>query len=767
MATMKEVAKLAGVSVATVSCCISGRKHVKAETKIRVERAIAELKYIPNASAQRLKGTRARAVGVIMPDFNEHLYSEIFKGISEFFQNHRINVNIAFSNWNPRREQEMIHTFTHENVSGMVIITCQPENGQFFSKWLESAPIPAVFCHQKINAMQTNYAGFDNETVAKSISGALLDSELEDQVIIMGDERFSSEAEFLCGIKEAYAQRGMCFRAEQRYITGMTKEDSFKVAMQLTGRTQLPQAILCTSPSIAKGVIEALTFLRIRVPEDIIVVSLDEESWNNSNHIPGVYHTSRSADNLGKAAAEMLLKQMNDPQKAKCDCLIMKDRFLSKSMKLDKLEKRAPYILPLRSQRVIRVLSGNSPGIPLLENLGQAFTLETGVRLQFNQLDAEQIMNVIRQHRDDFTKLYDAVVYDVPWLEELVHIEAIEDLSGLLGDPEFRKERILNCDWESHIYQNKLYGLPIVNGAQTLFYRQDLFEQPEIQADYYQKYQSILKPPRYWREYHRIARFFTREFNPASPTEWGIAESDFNVGSLIVQNYSRFLSAGGQLWDRYGRPRIDTRENQRALKFALESYRYVKNKTSNPDMFGAVYRFCQGQVAMYISFNDTAFFVRDAINKNIIGKLGYALPPEGRSIRAGWGLGINPRTPYREEIFRYMKWLLRTDISYYHTILSGQSTSKLPYENSEILNLYPWMALHPHGEMEYSKRLVPPNLSPDAYIPYSKIEMIFAQILRDVLIEEMDEGAALEHGQKLMGTLFEKQQIGSVRKTQF
>lgn len=754
MATMKDVARRAGVSVATVSCCLSGRKNVRPETRLRIEQAVHDLKYVPNPSAQRLKGTRSRTVGAIMPDFNEQLFSGIFKGISEYFQGYRFNVRIAFSNGNPRKEQELISDFAHENLAGLALITCQPENAAFFSQWMRDYDIPIVFCHQRPVGLEADYAGFDNRCVACAISSALLRAGVCQQAIIMGDERLPSEAEFLQGVRDAYTAEGKRFPHEQRYITSMTKEDAFKTAMHLVNLTQVPRAILCTSPQITKGVIEVLRFFGIRVPEDVIVVTLDEESWNDSNHLPGVIYTSRSADDLGRAAARMLLTRMEGEKNAPPQTYIMQDRFLHKPLKLPPMEGRAAYALPVHASHVIRVVCAVSPSIPLLENLSQAFTLETGVRFEFTQMDPDGIMNVIKSHRPDYTRLYDALIYDVPWLEELVRIEALDDMTDLIERKDFRRERILNCDWESHCYMGRYYGLPIVNGAQTLFYRRDLFERPDIMEAYYKKYRSMLRPPRYWKEYDRIARFFTREFNPASPTKWGIAESDCNVGSLIVQNYSRFLSAGGQLWDRYGRPRIDTPENREALEFALGPYRFVKNKTSNLDMFGAVNSFCQGEVAMYISFNDTAFYVSDAINKNVIGQLGYALPPEGRSIRAGWGLGINPRTPFREDIYRYLKWLLRTDISYYYTILSGQSTSKLPYENSEILNLYPWMALHPHGEMEYSARLTPPNMARDAYVPYFKVESIFAQILRDVLLKNRSVAAALQHGQAEMKALF-------------
>ena len=75
MATLKEVAKRAGVSTATVSCCLSGARNVRAETKLRVQQAIEDLKYIPNAAARSLKKMQTNKLGVILPDLSDHFFS--------------------------------------------------------------------------------------------------------------------------------------------------------------------------------------------------------------------------------------------------------------------------------------------------------------------------------------------------------------------------------------------------------------------------------------------------------------------------------------------------------------------------------------------------------------------------------------------------------------------------------------------------------------------------------------------------------------------
>ena len=132
---------------------------------------------------------------------------------------------------------------------------------------------------------------------------------------------------------------------------------------------------------------------------------------------------------------------------------------------------------------------------------------------------------------------------------------------------------------------------------------------------------------------------------------------------------------------------------------------------------------------MCITFNDSATKILDALNNNQIGQLGYAVPPEGHSIRAGWAAGINPRSAQREEIYRFFKWFMRTDISYYYTILSGNTICKPPYLNGEILNLYPWMELFPGGECNYSKRIAWCRSSSGVEISNVSLEQTFCDIL--------------------------------------
>ena len=730
MATIKDVARLAGVSVATVSCHLSGAKPVKPETKMKIEQAIRELKYVPNAAARQLKKANIKSVGVILPDFNEHLYTEIFRGIVKFFQSRRIFVNVAFSHSNAGLERQEFFNFAHQNVMGLIVISCQPQSQDFFEEWQRSYHIPIIFCMHEVRGAGAGFIGFDNFSSARHISAALLAGGLNKQIILSRDDRFSTEADFLHGVQSAYASVGRCFELPQRVITNGTKENAFKATIEVTNRPELPDAILCTSGEISKGVLEALSALKLSIPNDILVVTLGEESWNKSEHLAGVIYTTRNAANLGMSAAKMLLDHVDAPTATSLQSLLLPDRFLSRSISLPQRRRQsAPAIAPRASLRLLAFFGAHEGCQIAIENVLRIYEAETGVHVStasetYSRIHDPHFLNWLAHDSD-----CDFMLMDLPWKETLIKIGAVSKLDDMIERSDFPRDRLLSCDFSSFFYKGSCYGIPIINGAQTLFYRRDLFENSAVKDAYYKKYNSVLRPPRTWHEYNRVAAFFTRSFNPASPTMWGTSEMDSDIGSLIAPNFSRFTAAGGCLANEKGELTLDTPANRVAFEITLEPFKFQKDNGIRKSDITPIGSFCLGETAMCITFNDSATKILDALNNNQIGQLGYAVPPEGHSIRAGWAAGINPRSAQREEIYRFFKWFMRTDISYYYTILSGNTICKPPYLNGEILNLYPWMELFPGGECNYSKRIAWCRSSGGAEISNVSLEQAFCDIL--------------------------------------
>lgn len=757
MVTLKDVAMKAGVSTATASYCLTGAKEVKPETRMRVMQAIEELNYVPNAAARDLRRTSTRKIGIVLPDLNDYFFSEILNGVSRRLQEADYLLNIAFSYQNPRTECERIDAFINENVAGMLILTCQPENSQFFENRLSRYHIPKVFLHNSPQSLHVNLVEIDNYRTAKTITCGLLEKGYTDIAVIMGDRRFSSEDAFFRGVQDAYSDAGKIFRPERRYVTNMSKENAFQAAM-LACSEGYPHAVLCTSSLMVKGVYEALDIQKIRIPSDTVVVTLGEECWNRSNHLPGVFYSRRAASQMGRGAADLLMRGIACREDTKKQTVSYPDHIIFRTLHIDSYREKAFLEISANESQTLKILTTDIPSVRALKMLSPCFTLQTGIRVQYETIDIQDLLNVILEDSKRKKPTYDIMMFDAPWTSQIYEKRAFQDLNPLMESDDFDQSRILANCWEIAKCGEHLLGLPFVAGSQILFYRKDLFERPAIIREYRDFCGATLRPPKTWQEFNQIASFFTRSLNPKSLTAYGTILPIGQNESLIPEILLRIWASGGKLWEKSGKPMLWSSQNERAFQLVFNAARCVGENASNMDSQAVMNAFCHGDVAMIIAFNEYAGQIRASLNRTIIGDIGYCALPYGTAMYAGWSLGIHPNTEKVPLAYQFFRWLCQTDTSYYYTILGGQSTVVTPYENNEIINLYPWMALTQNDSGKYYFRSGPSSRLGRGLVPANEVERIACDALRRTIYGKETIREALEWGQEQMEKLYRANQ---------
>jgi multiple sugar transport system substrate-binding protein len=132
--------------------------------------------------------------------------------------------------------------------------------------------------------------------------------------------------------------------------------------------------------------------------------------------------------------------------------------------------------------------------------------------------------------------------------------------------------------------------------------------------------------------------------------------------------------------------------------------------------------FYSGKTAMLITYTEYASKIMDAINRNIFGKLDFTFIPGRAPVSAGWNPGINIFSKKTEIAYQFFKWLYRKDVNYYLTVLDVQSTSIYPFQNNELLKLYPWMQIT-LDNLKYARKRNPRTKN-SIVIPWNKIEDI-------------------------------------------
>lgn len=131
MATIKDVARMAGVSIATVSNYLNQTKPVSKEVSAKIQEAVDALQYSQNLSAKNLKSRSYSDIGVILPNFDDPYYVQIFQGIESAFQNTSYYTNLAFSYDIPDFEQAILHNFLKNRSAAFFLYPASRTTGSF------------------------------------------------------------------------------------------------------------------------------------------------------------------------------------------------------------------------------------------------------------------------------------------------------------------------------------------------------------------------------------------------------------------------------------------------------------------------------------------------------------------------------------------------------------------------------------------------------------------------------------------------------------
>lgn len=474
MATLKDVAKDAGVSIATVSCCLSGSKNVKPETKARIMDSIEKLKYIPNASARNLKTTDSKKIGIVLTDIDNSYHAEIFKGISTHLQNKGFDISVAFSNNSPDIECDKINDFISNNVSGLLVITSQPQNTDFFISRIKNHNVPTVFLERRPENLSTSFVGFDNNKTTYFLTEKLIQRGYKNIAIFTGSQRFSSESEAVQGYKNALLDYGIPVIPDLIQQTNMTKENAFKALLTLPLLEKI-DAIITTSENIAQGVMEACKLQGIKLPGDIVLLTFGEESWSHALNTPGIIRTSRMAFTLGTEAANLLLKNIESPLLFEEQSLLFKDEIIYSDLYIPApLKKKQASVTPAIQHEPLRILMVDLATTHSVELLSKTFTRLTDIPVEIDCKPQNEILNTIVADMEKSVSKYDIYMYDVPWLSYMVQNGLVADITDYIKGDKFNpdvyfEENLNNCKHDDHYY-----GVPIVGGSQIMFYRKDL-----------------------------------------------------------------------------------------------------------------------------------------------------------------------------------------------------------------------------------------------------------------------------------------------------
>ena len=303
---MRDVARLADVSVATVSAVINGSAVVSEPRARRVKEAMEALDYHADQIARSLKTGKTRVVGMVIPDVTNSFYPEVIMGAEEVAGLARYSVILCNANEDADQEQRQLGTLFSHRVDGVLIACSDPD---IAVDRLLRRRFPIV-CFDRIPAgFRGDTAATDNVAGGYFATRHLIDLGHRQIAILAGRPQLSTHSGRLEGFRKAMQEAGLPILEDYCRIGGLQTEYGYEFGLSLLRLPDPPSGVFCSNNKMLLGFMHSLSEAGIRCPDQISIVGFDDFTWTQNFH-PALTTVAQPARELGRQAMELLLSRI-------------------------------------------------------------------------------------------------------------------------------------------------------------------------------------------------------------------------------------------------------------------------------------------------------------------------------------------------------------------------------------------------------------------------------------------------------------------------
>lgn len=270
--TIKDVARVAGVSVASVSRALNGHESVTEPTRLRILKVADELRYVPHAGARSLITRRTDMVGVLLPDLYGEFFSELIRGMDSAARARGLHLLVSSSHGSLFEATEALRTL-QGRVDGVLVMAPQSDAASLAA----SLPpgVPTVLVNTRIDGNESPSISIDNHGGATAMVSQLVGAGYERIAFISGPAGNFDAEERLRGYRHSLAR--LLPDAAEIVLPGDFSEASgYQAGLALCAQSERPQAIFAANDMMALGCLFALTEHGLRVPDDIALAGFDD-----------------------------------------------------------------------------------------------------------------------------------------------------------------------------------------------------------------------------------------------------------------------------------------------------------------------------------------------------------------------------------------------------------------------------------------------------------------------------------------------------------
>lgn len=306
--SIKDIARIAGVSHSTVSRALRDSPLISPETARRIQTIAHELGYRPSAAARSLVTRRTEAIGVVVTSIADPFNGEVVAGIEEVANQNGYSVILATSQADPQREMAVVRSFQERRVDGIVVASSRV--GALYLPTLAEMQIPIVLLNNQHPSEFVHSVSIDNLDGARQAVRHLIGLG-HTAIAYIGDESgLESDAERLKGFEQAMSEARLNIQPEFVRRGDGKPDAAAREALLILALENRPTAIFCYNDMSALGALNAAAELNIPVPEELSIVGFDDLFFAALMR-PALTTVHQPKKELGRRATQLLVELLN------------------------------------------------------------------------------------------------------------------------------------------------------------------------------------------------------------------------------------------------------------------------------------------------------------------------------------------------------------------------------------------------------------------------------------------------------------------------
>jgi len=327
----KDVAKRAGVSIATVSHVVNGTRFVSDETRQKVLDAIEALSYRPNAVARGLATNSTRKIGLVISEISNPFFTVAARGVEDEFLRQGYNIVLCDTDEDPERENNCLHLLATQQIDGLIISPTGVRSASLAA--MAESGMPIVQIDRSSPGLAVPLIGVNNEEGAYQATRYLIGLGHQRIACLINLDVISTQRERLKGWERALREAGLpvsedlIVRADPHFygirsdtagslpvllppIRPQRVPSAYELLQGILKSPGRPSALFVASNQLTLGTLYAFRTCGLRCPEDISLISFDDHDWAPL-FSPPLTVVCQPAYRLGQAAAQLLMQMIN------------------------------------------------------------------------------------------------------------------------------------------------------------------------------------------------------------------------------------------------------------------------------------------------------------------------------------------------------------------------------------------------------------------------------------------------------------------------